>query len=150
MNCPFCGYGESKVMDSRPTEGKIRRRRECVSCGGRFTTYEIIEETPLMVVKKSKIRQEFNRDKIINGILRACEKRPVSIEQVEQIVLDIENYCKNSLMREVSTEYLGELILQKLKDVDLVAYIRFASVYRDYQDLDSFNRELKALQKNSK
>ena len=101
-------------------------------------------------IKKSKIRQEFNRDKIINGILRACEKRPVSIEQVEQIVLDIENYCKNSLMREVSTEYLGELILQKLKDVDLVAYIRFASVYRDYQDLDSFNRELKALQKNSK
>ena len=130
MKCPFCGYEESKVIDSRPTdEGeKIRRRRECISCGKRFTTYEIIESVPIIVVKKDKSRQAFDRVKLFNGMLRACEKRPVSIEQIDKVVSDIEADLQNSLDREVTSVRIGELVMDKLKELDEVAYVRFASV----------------------
>ncbi|MBQ4267790.1 MAG: transcriptional repressor NrdR, partial [Clostridia bacterium] len=134
MKCPFCGYEESKVIDSRPTdEGeKIRRRRECISCGKRFTTYEIIESVPIVVVKKDKSRQAFDRVKLFNGMLRACEKRPVSIEQLDKVVSEIEAELQNSLDREVTSVHIGELVMDKLKELDEVAYIRFASVYRQF------------------
>ncbi|MBC5787429.1 MULTISPECIES: transcriptional regulator NrdR [Clostridiaceae] len=147
MKCPFCGYNESKVIDSRPTEegSKIRRRRECIQCGGRFTTYEIIETTPLMVVKKDHSRQPFDRQKLLNRLLRACGKRPVSIEILEKAVADIEASLLNSFVREVSSNDIAELAMQKLKDIDLVAYIRFVSVYREFSTLDEFMEELKSL-----
>ena len=147
MKCPFCGYNESKVIDSRPTEegSKIRRRRECIQCGGRFTTYEIIETTPLMVVKKDHSRQPFDRQKLLNRLLRACGKRPVSIEILEKAVADIEASLLNSFVREVSSNDIAELAMQKLKDIDLVAYIRFVSVYREFSTLDEFMEELKCL-----
>ena len=132
MKCPYCGYGESRVIDSRPTEDdeKIRRRRECLSCGRRFTTYEIVESTPLMVVKKDKSRQLFDREKLLRGIVRACDKRPVTAEQLDGVVDRIEQTYLNRLVREVSSEELGEAVLLELKKLDKVAYIRFASVYR--------------------
>ena len=147
MKCPFCGYEESKVIDSRPTdEGeKIRRRRECLKCEKRFTTYEIIETVPIVVVKKDKSRQQFNRDKLLTGMLRACEKRPVSIETVEHAIDDIELVIQNSLDREVTSERIGELVMDKLKGIDEVAYVRFASVYRQFQDIDTFMSELSKL-----
>ena len=147
MKCPFCGYNESKVIDSRPTEegSKIRRRRECIQCGGRFTTYEVIETTPLMVVKKDRSRQPFDREKLLNRLLRACGKRPVSIEILEKAVADIEASLLNSFVREVSSNEIAELAMQKLKDIDLVAYIRFVSVYREFSTLDEFMEELKSL-----
>ena len=147
MKCPFCGYNESKVIDSRPTEegSKIRRRRECIQCGGRFTTYEIIETTPLMVVKKDHSRQPFDRQKLLNRLLRACGKRPVSIEILEKAVADIEASLLNSFVREVSSNDIAELAMQKLKDIDLVAYIRFVSVYREFSTLDEFMEELYSL-----
>lgn len=148
MKCPFCGYIESKVTDSRPTEDslKIRRRRECMQCNGRFTTYEIIEHTPLMVVKKDKSRQLFNRDKLLNGLTRACEKRPVSREQLESIVDQLEYTYSNALTKEISSSELGDQILACLKKIDDVAYIRFASVYRDFTDVSSFLHELEQLE----
>lgn len=148
MKCPFCAYTESKVIDSRPSDDgdRIRRRRECLSCGNRFTTYEIIETTPLMVIKRDCSRQPFSRDKLLKGLLRACEKRPVSYETLEHLVEQIERTLMNSFVKEVSSQEIGELTLQKLKDIDLVAYVRFASVYRDFKDLDSFLSELKNLQ----
>ena len=147
MKCPFCGYEESKVIDSRPTdEGeKIRRRRECISCGKRFTTYEIIESGPIVVVKKDKSRQAFDRVKLFNGMLRACEKRPVSIEQLDKVVSEIEAELQNSLDREVTSVHIGELVMDKLKELDEVAYVRFASVYRQFKDINTFMDELAKL-----
>ena len=147
MKCPFCSYEESKVIDSRPTdEGeKIRRRRECISCGKRFTTYEIIESVPIIVVKKDKSRQAFDRVKLFNGMLRACEKRPVSIEQIDKVVSDIEAELQNSLDREVTSVRIGELVMDQLKSLDEVAYVRFASVYRQFKDINTFMDELHKL-----
>lgn len=147
MKCPFCGYEESKVIDSRPTdEGeKIRRRRECISCAKRFTTYEIIESVPIIVVKKDKSRQAFDRVKLFNGMLRACEKRPVSIEQIDKVVSEIEAELQNSLDREVTSVHIGELVMDKLKGLDEVAYVRFASVYRQFKDINTFMDELAKL-----
>ena len=147
MKCPFCGYEESKVIDSRPTdEGeKIRRRRECIACQKRFTTYEIIESVPIVVVKKDKSRQAFDRVKLFNGMLRACEKRPVSIEQIDRIVTEIEAELQNSLDREVTSIHIGELAMDMLKALDEVAYVRFASVYRQFKDINTFMDELAKL-----
>lgn len=147
MKCPFCGFSESKVIDSRPTdEGeRIRRRRECVSCSRRFTTYEIIESVPIIVVKKDKSREAFDRVKLFNGMLRACEKRPVSIAQIEAAVSDIEAELQNSLDREVTSVHIGELAMDKLKLLDEVAYVRFASVYRQFKDINTFMEELAKL-----
>ena len=147
MKCPFCGYEESKVIDSRPTdEGeKIRRRRECISCAKRFTTYEIIESVPIVVVKKDKSRQAFDRVKLFNGMLRACEKGPVSIEQLDKVVSEIEADLQNSLDREVTSVHIGELVMDKLKELDEVAYVRFASVYRQFKDINTFMDELAKL-----
>lgn len=147
MKCPFCGYSESKVIDSRPTdEGeRIRRRRECMNCSKRFTTYEIIESVPIIVVKKDKSRESFDRNKLFNGLLRACEKRPVSIETIENIVDEIETTLQNSLDREVTSIHIGELAMDKLKDTDEVAYVRFASVYRQFKDINTFMDELAKL-----
>ena len=149
MKCPYCGYGESRVIDSRPTEDdeKIRRRRECLSCGRRFTTYEIVESTPLMVVKKDKSRQLFDREKLLRGIVRACDKRPVTAEQLDGVVDRIQQTFLSRLVREVSSEELGEAVLLELKKLDKVAYIRFASVYRDFSDVDTFVEELIKLQR---
>lgn len=147
MKCPFCGYSESKVVDSRPTdEGeKIRRRRECVSCSKRFTTYEIIESVPIIVVKKDKSREAFDHVKLFNGMLRACEKRPVSISQIENAVNEIEAELQNSLDREVTSVRIGELAMDRLKTLDEVAYVRFASVYRQFKDINTFMEELAKL-----
>ncbi|MBR6533485.1 MAG: transcriptional regulator NrdR [Clostridia bacterium] len=147
MNCPFCAYEESKVIDSRPTdEGqRIRRRRECLQCAKRFTTYEIIESLPIIVIKKDKSRETFNRNKIMNGLLRACEKRPVSIDMLDKVIDDIEVIIQNSLDREVTSEKIGELVMEKLKGIDEVAYVRFASVYRQFKDINTFMSELNKL-----
>ncbi len=147
MKCPFCGFEESKVIDSRPTdEGeRIRRRRECIKCAKRFTTYEIIESVPVIVVKKDKSREPFDRQKLFNGLLRACEKRPVSIAQIDAVVNDIELTIQNSLDREVTSVYIGELAMDKLKNLDEVAYVRFASVYRQFKDINTFMNELSKL-----
>lgn len=147
MKCPFCSYEESKVIDSRPTdEGeRIRRRRECMSCGKRFTTYEIIESVPVVVVKKDKSREVFDRDKLFNGMMRACEKRPVSVDVIEKAIDEIEAELQNSLDREVTSVKIGELVMDKLKDIDEVAYVRFASVYRQFKDINTFMSELKKL-----
>ena len=147
MKCPFCGYTESKVIDSRPTDEseRIRRRRECMSCAKRFTTYEIIESVPVIVVKRDKSRESFNREKLFNGMLRACEKRPVSVEALEKAVNEIEAEIQNSLDREVTSVKIGELAMEKLKDLDEVAYVRFASVYRQFKDINTFMDELAKL-----
>ncbi len=147
MKCPFCGYEESKVIDSRPTdEGeRIRRRRECTSCLKRFTTYEIIESVPVIVVKKDKSREVFDRNKLFNGMLRACEKRPVSLDSIERSVNEIEAALQNSLDREVTSVRIGEMAMDKLKDLDEVAYVRFASVYRQFKDINTFMDELAKL-----
>lgn len=147
MKCPYCGCEESKVIDSRPAEDgeKIRRRRECVNCEKRFTTYEIIETLPIVVVKKDKSRQMFDRTKLIGGMLRACEKRPVSLETIEEAVDDIEATLQNSIDREVTSIKIGELAMDKLKNIDEVAYVRFASVYRQFRDINSFMDELARL-----
>lgn len=144
MRCLFCGHTESKVIDSRSTdEGTtIRRRRECLECGKRFTTYEKIESIPIIVVKKDGTRESFDREKIINGLLRACEKRPVSLDQVENIVDEIEARLYNLLEREVSSEKIGEMVMEKLQKLDDIAYVRFASVYRQFKDINSFMDEL--------
>ena len=147
MKCPFCGDQESKVVDSRPTDesSSIRRRRECLSCGKRFTTYETVESLPLVVVKKDGGRETFDRNKILNGLVKACEKRPVPIAVLEKAASDIEQQLLNSLNREVKTEYIGELVMEKLKDIDEVAYVRFASVYRQFKDINTFMSELSKL-----
>jgi len=147
MKCPFCSVPESKVIDSRPSDNgaSIRRRRECVSCGKKFTTYERVEEIPVMVVKKDGSRQAFDRMKIINGMMRACEKRPVTMAQIEEKVNLIESEVYSKLSKEISTNEIGEFVMAALKDLDDVAYVRFASVYKQFKDLDSFLAELHGL-----
>ncbi len=147
MKCPYCGYEESKVFDSRPTdEGeRIRRRRECLKCTKRFTTYEMIESLPIVVIKKDKSRETFDRQKLMTGMLRACEKRPVSVETLDKAITDIENVIQNSLDREVQSDKIGELVMEKLKGIDEVAYVRFASVYRQFKDINTFMSELNKL-----
>ena len=147
MKCPYCGYKESKVVDSRPAEegSSIRRRRECLSCEKRFTTYETVESLPMVVIKKDGSRQSFDRRKVLRGMIRACEKRPVSFDELERISEEIEQNLQNSLEREVSTEAIGEQVMDKLRSVDEVAYVRFASVYRQFKDIDTFMHELNKL-----
>ena len=149
MKCPFCAFEESKVIDSRPTdEGeRIRRRRECIKCGKRFTTYEIIESVPIFVIKKDKSREAFDRNKLLGGMMRDCEKRQVTIETLEKAVDEIEANLQNSLDREVTSIHIGELAMDKLKDIDEVAYVRFASVYRHFKDINAFMDELSTLLK---
>ena len=150
MKCPFCGNPESKVIDSRPTdEGTIiRRRRECIECEKRFTTYEKIESIPLRVIKKDKSREMFDSQKLLNGIMRACEKRPVTMEQVQNIVDNIENDIFSTLDKEISTREIGQKVMDALKSIDEVSYVRFASVYRQFKDIDTFMQELSALMKS--
>ena len=147
MKCPFCAYLESKVVDSRPADegASIRRRRECLSCHKRCTTYETMESLPLMVVKKDGSRQSFDRNKVMNGLIRACEKRPVSFSTMEEIVNEIEQTLQNEMEREVSSAEIGELVMERLKKVDEVSYVRFASVYRQFKDINTFMRELNKL-----
>ena len=147
MKCPFCGYTESKVIDSRPAEegATIRRRRECLACSKRFTTYEIIERLPLVVVKRDGSRQTFDKVKLINGMVRACEKRPVTLSQLEKIADDIEQELMSGLEREVKTIEVGEMVMARLKSIDEVAYVRFASVYRSFKDINTFMEELSKL-----
>ena len=149
MKCPFCGFTEDKVIDSRPTEENeaIRRRRECNACKKRFTTYEKIEKIPVMVIKKDKTVEAFDRNKLINGMLKACEKRPVNIVKIEKIANEIESKIHNSLKSEVSSTDIGEMVMEKLKDLDEVAYVRFASVYRQFKDVNTFMEEIKNLKK---
>ena len=140
MKCPYCGYSESKVIDSRPADenSSIRRRRECLSCGKRFTTYETVESLPMVVVKKDGSRQSFDRRKVLGGMIRACEKRPVPLAELEKIAEEIEQDLQNSMEREISTEAIGEKVMERLRNVDQVAYVRFASVYRQFKDIDTF------------
>lgn len=147
MRCPYCSYIESKVIDSRPTEenNSIRRRRECMQCGKRFTTYEKLETVALVVVKKDDSRQPFNRNKVLKGIMTACEKRPISIVQMEKVADDIEGELSQSMEREVRSTRIGEMVMEKLRDLDEVAYVRFASVYKQFEDLSTFMDELKGL-----
>ena len=147
MKCPFCANLESKVVDSRPADegASIRRRRECLSCGKRFTTYETVESLPLVVVKKDGSRQSFDKDKVLRGMIRACEKRPVPMETLVKIADTVEQELQNSLERETSTEKIGELVMVHLRDVDEVSYVRFASVYRQFKDIDTFMAELNKL-----
>ncbi len=147
MNCPYCGYFDSKVIDTRSTDegSSIRRRRECLKCLKRFTTYETIESLPIMVVKKDGSRQTFDRNKLLNGLFKACEKRPVTLGTLEKLVDEVEAHFQNNLEREVESGMIGELVMEKLKDLDEVAYVRFASVYRQFKDLNSFVAELNKL-----
>ena len=144
MKCPFCGYNDSKVIDSRPAEdgNTIRRRRECLDCQKRFTTYEIIERMPLIVIKRDGSRQTFDRVKIINGLVRACEKRPVSMSQIEKVSDEVEQELRGRLESEVQSERIGEMVMTRLKNLDEVAYVRFASVYRSFKDIETFMEEL--------
>lgn len=152
MKCPYCEYEDSKVIDSRHTEDgrAIRRRRECEKCGRRFTTYEKVEEMILMVIKKDGSRQAFDRSKLLNGIIRACEKRPVSIAEMEKIVDDIERGLNNMMEKEIESTFIGELVMERLKDLDEVAYVRFASVYRQFTDVNTFVQEVERLLTNKK
>ncbi len=150
MKCPECGYEDSKVIDSRPTDGKIRRRRECLSCKCRFTTYEIVENIPLVVIKKDRSIEPFDSQKLVERLLRATIKRPVTLEAIEKMVDDIESELKNNFQREVTSEKIGEMVLKKLKETDHVAYIRFASVYRDFTDADSFIKIISELTEDEK
>ena len=152
MKCPVCGYIESKVIDSRPVEdnASIRRRRECLECQKRFTTYEGIETIPLVVIKKDQRRESFDRNKLLRGIIKACEKRSVSEEQMKKIARDIETNLQNQLQPEVQSNIIGELVMDRLKDIDEVAYVRFASVYREFKDINTFMSELKALMTGNK
>ncbi|VBB06203.1 tigr00244: transcriptional regulator nrdr [Lucifera butyrica] len=152
MRCPFCGFSESKVVDSRSAEesNSIRRRRECLSCARRFTTYEMIEDLPLVVIKKDGRREIFERNKLLNGLLRACEKRPIPLETVEEIAGKVERQIRNTMEREVSSRRIGETVMELLKDIDQVAYVRFASVYRQFADIHNFMQELDSLMRAQK
>ena len=147
MRCPFCAHPESRVVDSRPADegASIRRRRECLECHKRFTTYETMESLPLVVIKKDGSRQSFDRSKVLHGLIRACEKRPVTFEKLESITNEIEQTLQNDMEREIPSAKIGELVMDRLKDVDEVAYVRFASVYRQFKDIDTFMRELSKL-----
>lgn len=144
MKCPYCNYLDSKVIDSRPTDDNqsIRRRRECIECGKRFTTYERIERAPLVVIKKDGTRQSYDRSKLLNGMIRACEKRPVSLSRLEKSVDDIEKKIYNSLEKEIKSQDIGEMVMAELKEIDEISYVRFASVYRQFKDIDSFMKEI--------
>jgi len=147
MKCPYCGETESKVIDSRPTDDgeRIRRRRECLSCQKRFTTFEAIETTPLMVIKKNGSIEAFDRSKLLNSMLRACEQRPVSLEQIERAVSEIEQTLQNSMQQQATTQDIGEMVMEKLRAIDEPAYVRFASVYRQFKDINEFMDEIKRL-----
>lgn len=146
MQCPYCNYKESKVVDSRHTDSNsIRRRRECESCKKRYTTYETIETTPIMVIKKDNTREYFDREKIKNGLIKSCEKRAVSMDQIEGVISYIENEINKNYMTEIETRMIGEMIMDKLKDIDEVSYVRFASVYRQFKDINTFVNELKTI-----
>ena len=147
MKCPFCGHPESKVIDSRPADenASIRRRRECLACGKRFTTYETVESLPIVVIKKDGSRQSFDRQKVLRGMIRACEKRPVSLAELERTADEIEQELQNSMEREIRTADIGEKVMERLRSVDQVAYVRFASVYRQFKDIDTFMAELNKL-----
>ena len=147
MKCPYCFFAESKVVDSRPTDesASIRRRRECLHCGKRFTTYETVESLPMMVIKKDGSRQAFDRNKILSGLMKACEKRPVPMETLERTASDVEQELLNALSREITSDAVGEQVMARLKEIDEVAYVRFASVYRQFKDIDSFMQELNKL-----
>ena len=151
MKCPYCYYPESKVIDSRPADDglRIRRRRECIKCTKRFTTYESVETQPLIIIKRDKSRQVFDRNKLLSGMLRACEKRPVSLQTLETAIDEIESQLQNSFEREVTSVQIGEMALEKLRYIDEIAYVRFASVYRDFKDIESFMEALDSL-KNDK
>ncbi len=146
MKCPKCGYIDSKVVDSRPTEdGSIRRRRECLSCQYRFTTYEVFETTPVVVIKKDGSRQAFDRNKIVNGVLKSCEKRPVTLKQIEELAESVELAVNNTMKREIPSSEIGEMIMERLRELDDVAYVRFASVYREFKDIKTFMKEIETL-----
>ena len=146
MKCPYCGFQESKVVDSRPADdGSIRRRRECLQCERRFTTYETVESLPMVVIKKDGSRQSFDRSKVLRGIQRSCEKRPVPVAEMERMTTEIEQELQNNLEREISTELVGEMVMDKLKKADEVAYVRFASVYRQFKHINTFLSELNKL-----
>ncbi|WP_333859074.1 transcriptional regulator NrdR [Clostridium sp.] len=150
MKCPYCGYGESRVVDSRATEDKmaIRRRRECLKCNKRYTTYEKIENVPLLVIKKNMSREYFDRTKILNGLMKACQKRPVSRKQIEEIADEVEKKISSSVLTEINSSDIGEMIMESLKKVDEVSYVRFASVYRQFKDINTFMEEIKNLISN--
>ncbi|SFC71887.1 transcriptional regulator NrdR [Clostridium uliginosum] len=147
MKCPFCNFEESKVSDSRSTDDNttIRRRRECLKCGKRYTTYEKIEDFPISVIKKDLTRENFNKEKIINGLIIACQKRPVSRKQIEDIAYDVEKSISNSMLTEIASKDIGEIVMDKLKQVDEISYVRFASVYRQFKDINTFLEEIKNL-----
>ena len=147
MKCPFCSFFDTKVNDSRPTDddSKIRRRRECLKCGRRFTTYELVETAPVFVVKKDGSREQFSRQKLLNGMVRACEKRPITADKLDGAVDNIEQAVLNSMDREVTSIHIGELVMDELKKIDEVAYVRFASVYREFKDINTFMDELKSI-----
>ena len=149
MRCPYCSYEESKVVDSRATDDytAIRRRRECLRCSKRYTTYEKVEDIPILVIKKDSIRETFNKDKIMSGIVKACQKRPVSRSQMQNIVDDIEKNISNKMIVEIKSEDIGEMVMERLKNVDEVSYVRFASVYRQFKDINIFMEEIKNLMK---
>ena len=149
MRCPYCSYEESKVVDSRATDDytAIRRRRECLRCSKRYTTYEKVEDIPILVIKKDSIRETFNKDKIMSGIVKACQKRPVSRSQMQNIVDDIEKNIRNKMIVEIKSEDIGEMVMERLKNVDEVSYVRFASVYRQFKDINTFMEEIKNLMK---
>ena len=150
MKCPFCGYIESKVVDSRSTDdgATIRRRRECLSCNKRYTTYEKIEDLPILVIKRDETRESFNKEKIVNGLIIACQKRPVSRAQIEEIAENIEKNISNKMITEIDTYKIGEMVMDSLKKIDEVAYVRFASVYRQFKDINTFLEEIKNLMSN--
>lgn len=150
MKCPFCGNPDTKVIDTRTMEDQsaIRRRRYCEKCTKRFTTYERIDSLPLSVIKSNNTRELFDREKLVKGIMMSCNKRPVSVEQIEKIAMDIENTVLNSMRKEIHSKELGEMVMEKLKDLDEVAYVRFASVYKQFKDIDSFVNELGILLKD--
>lgn len=147
MKCPYCGHPESKVIDSRPADenASIRRRRECLSCAKRFTTYETVESLPMVVIKKDGSRQSFDRNKVLGGLIRACEKRPVPYHALEELVAEIEQVLQNQMEREIPSAQIGELVMDRLKKLDEVAYVRFASVYRQFKDINTFMHELNKL-----
>lgn len=147
MKCPYCAYEESKVIDSRSADDgeRIRRRRECLKCGKRFTTHEIVETVPIMVIKRDRTREPFSREKLYSGLMKACEKRPISIKTIDSVISSIEANIQNSLDREVTSEKIGELAMEHLKEIDEVAYVRFASVYRQFKDINTFMQELNNL-----
>ncbi|PKM49812.1 MAG: transcriptional regulator NrdR [Firmicutes bacterium HGW-Firmicutes-7] len=147
MKCPYCGAENIKVIDSRPSEenNAIRRRRQCEQCERRFTTYETIESAPLIIIKKDETREPYSREKVLSGLLRSCHKRPVPMVEIDRMINDIENILYNTMRKEVESSYIGELVMEKLKDVDEVAYVRFASIYREFRDINTFMDELKKI-----